>query len=306
MIESDHQTSPLPAPDFELDLPRSAINDGTQCISHDAFDLYDYERAEEDFSRLARTSRDAAQNLGTAEALIRDLYWSFHKRAPQLLPNAPLLPAHAINRQILDEIMSTGEWREMRETGTIGDALTSAMATIGASEKAIAALGDGTVERINKLKEAAEAAEQLFNQAEALEELALAAAEEVAQQLLEKAREARAKAKREEQKARRAAEGLEQDQEERSQAVRQAARQGLKEAIEEAEGLNQALKSFGGGYDAGVGAGSGPIGAMNLKEKIDLAQRVRQNPKLLMVAQLCGTLHSHRLATQPRQGQTST
>src|SRR5438105_1472825 len=165
--------STAPAFAFEEEITASdTIADGTQVLSHDGYDVLEFDLAVETYSRLGRKVVAADQKLVTAPALLRDLFWSFHKRARRIDPVVPLSPAHAINRQIMEEIMSTAEWKELRETGTIGDSLISAMATIGASEKAIAALGPKTIERINELQEAAGAAEHLFEQAEALAELA--------------------------------------------------------------------------------------------------------------------------------------
>jgi len=278
-----------PAGSLDYFLATKAIDDGTQAVGHDAFDVQEFDGALNNFTKLKETVKKASKDLATGEALARDLFFSFNKRAPRLDPNVPLKPSYTINREIMEEVMSTSEWREMRETGTAGDSLTSAMATIGAAERAVAPLGEETVKRINQLEAAEEAAARLFNQADALDDLASDAdSQEQAKKLKDKAKRARAKARREQRKADAAAQALEQGREARSSAVRQAARQGLKEAIDEAEGLNQALKSFGGGYDAGVGAGSGAASSMTVKEKLELAQRVRSNPKLLMIAKLCG------------------
>ena len=49
--------------------------------------------------------------------------------------------------------MTTTEWRDARAAGTVGDALTSAMATIGTAGRVLAALDDATVARVNELAE---------------------------------------------------------------------------------------------------------------------------------------------------------
>ena len=266
------------------------IADGTQVLSHDGYDVQEFDLAVETYSRLGRTVEAADQKLVTAPALLRDLFWSFYKRAPRIDPVVPLSLAHGINRQIMEEIMSTSEWKELRETGTIGDSLTSAMATIGASEKAIAALGPKTIERINELKEAARAAERLFEQAEALAELASRADEEKAAALFKQAEQARALAQQNQEQVEEATAELEQTREEWEKTVRQAARQGIAEALEQIESTQNAIKAFSGGYSNGFGAGpgGGGSGELTVKEKIALAERIGKSKKLQMIAAMCG------------------
>lgn len=154
-----------------LAVATGAITNGSQVIAHDGFDVQAFAETVTAFPKLGRAVNDAQQQLCTGTALLRDLYWSFHKASPRLAPPVPLTPAHEINQQILSEIMSTSEWRELREIGTIGDAFASALATTGAGEKAIATLGAETMEQLNQLAELASEAEKLWQQAESLQEL---------------------------------------------------------------------------------------------------------------------------------------
>ena len=96
-----------------------AIVDGTQALQHDAYDVQEFDRAIGTYQRLAAAVSSAGEELNTASALIRDLFWSFHKRAPRINENLALKPAFAVNRRILEEIMSAAEWRQLREAGSI-------------------------------------------------------------------------------------------------------------------------------------------------------------------------------------------
>ena len=57
-------------------------------------------------------------------------------------------------------------WRRLREAGSINDPMISAIATIGACERAIEALDPNSRSQINRLAAANEAAEKLFGQAD--------------------------------------------------------------------------------------------------------------------------------------------
>jgi uncharacterized protein with von Willebrand factor type A (vWA) domain len=268
------------------------ISDGTQVIAHDGYDVEAFEEAVETFTRLGRTLEGAGERLCTGPALLRDLYWSFHKSAPRAEPVAPLSPAHEINRQIVTEIMATAEWREMREIGTVGDPYASAMATIGASERAMAALTPQTVAQVNELDELSAEAERLFDEAEALQEIAAAtASREQAERLKDRADRAAAEAAEKRAAAERLGRELDAAREGRERAVRRAAREGIAEAVKEVEQANEAVKAFGGGYGAGFGTGpggSGTPGAPSAKEKLAIARQVGRSPKLRQIAAMCG------------------
>src|SRR5215510_11295220 len=100
------------------DIATDAISDGTQALQHDAYDVQEFDRAVETYQRLAVAVNRAGEELSTAPPLIRDLFWSFHKRAPRINESVTLKPAFAVNRQILEAIMSAAEWRQLREAGS--------------------------------------------------------------------------------------------------------------------------------------------------------------------------------------------
>src|SRR5687767_9210337 len=268
-----------------------AIVDGSQTIAHDGFDVETFVQAADDYARLARTVEETTGVIRTGSALLRDLFWSFHKRSPRVAPVAPLSPAHEINREIIEQILSTTEWREMRESGTVGDPLSSAMATIGCAASAVSALDKETIRYLNQLHDLAGEVEQLFAHAEALDELsALALDKDRADWLKKEADRARAGAARKEKKAERLSRKLEESSEGRRQNVRRNVRQGLAEAMAEIGQANDAINAFGGGYDADFGIENGPGGrnSLSTKEKLVIAQQVGHSPKLQQIAAVCG------------------
>jgi uncharacterized protein with von Willebrand factor type A (vWA) domain len=268
-----------------------AIADGSQAIAHDGFDVETFEQAVDDYARLGRTVEETSGVIRTGSALLRDLFWSFHKRSPRIAPVAPLSPAYEINREIVEQILSTTEWREMRESGTVGDPLSSAMATIGCAASAIAALDKETIRYLNQLHELTGEVEQLFARAETLDELsALALDKERSAWLKKEAAQARAGAAKKEKKANRLSRKLEESSEGRRQNVRRNVRKGLAEAMAEIAQADDAVNAFGGGYDADFGLENGVGGrnSISTKEKLVIAQQVGHSPKLQQIAAVCG------------------
>src|SRR5262245_39194675 len=228
------------------DIATDAIADGTQALQHDAYDVQEFDRAVETYQRLAVAVNRAGEELSTAPALIRDLFWSFHKRAPRINESVTLKTAFVVNRQILEEIMSAAEWRQLREAGSINDSMISAIATIGACERAIDALDRDSRNRINRLAAANEAAEKLFGRADILDELASQATAQQVEDLRKRAARSRVAARRQERAAAEIEESLDTDDDERDRAIRLAARRGMAEALEEAEAIQNAIAAFVG------------------------------------------------------------
>jgi uncharacterized protein with von Willebrand factor type A (vWA) domain len=290
IIEQTQELEPI-AEREDVEIIAGAITDGSQAVAHDGFDVETFEQTADDYTRLARTVEETGSAIRTGPALLRDLFWSFHKRAPRIAPVAPLSPAHEINREIIEQIFSTTEWREMRESGTVGDPLSSAMATIGCAASAIAALDKETIRYLNQLHELAGEVDRLFDHAESLDELAaLSPDEERSDKLKREAAQARADVEKKEKKAERLNRKLEESSEEREQKVRRAVRRGLAEAMAEVEQANDAIKAFGGGYDTGFGTenGAGGRNSLSTKEKLVIAQQVGRSPKLQQIAAVCG------------------
>jgi uncharacterized protein with von Willebrand factor type A (vWA) domain len=293
-MDANIEQTQEPEPVVEITDFRSvagAITDGSQAIAHDGFDVETFEQAADDYARLTRTIEETANAIHTGPALLRDLFWSFHKRSPRIAPISPLSPAHEINREIVEQILSTTEWREMRESGTVGDPLSSAMATIGCAASAVAVLDKETIRYLNQLHELSGEVERLFAHSEELDELAaLSPDKERAEQLGRDAAQARADAAKKEKRAERLNRKLEESSEERGQKVRRAVRRGLAEAMAEVEQANDAIKAFGGGYDTGFGTenGGGGRNSLSTKEKLIIAQQVGRSPKLQQIAAVCG------------------
>lgn len=274
----------------ETGISTNALADGSQVLAHDAYDVAAFAQATEDFGRLGRTVKESSANLSTAPALMRDLFWSFQKHAPRVAPVTALNPAYELNQQIIEQVLATSEWQELRASGTVGDAFNSTLATLGVSQKTIAALGDETIRQANLLHELSSEIEQLYAQAETLDELAAQASDSPrGKELREQAEQARTTAQEKAVQAEQVQTQLSADGEKREQQVRQAARRGLKDALQEVEQTADAIKAFGGGGEApGTGDGMASHDTLSIKEKLKLARQVNKSAKLQQIAAIAG------------------
>ncbi len=273
------------------------IHDGSQVVEHDGYDVQMFEEAVRSYGRMADVVQRAAQRVITAPALYRDLFWSFYQRTVVAEPPVPLNQAYGVNQQIVQQIMSTTEWRQVREAGTVSDVLNSAMATIGVAEKALAALDQATLQHINHLHELESGAHELFRHAEGLDDLAQQMAGDQARALFDQAKALQREATAKLDAATQDVAALEADSEVREDVVRRMARQGLQQAEGAIDETNAAINSFSGGYGPGTGFGKGDQ-PLATKDKIALAQRVGQSKRLQQLAQLCGRFTRIALAVQ--------
>ena len=274
----------------------AADTSGVACLNHDSFDLDSFDQALSDYPNFKTTIDQSGTTLTTGAALMRDLFWSFHKRAPIIAPPAPLKHAYEINKQILEQVMNTIEWKQVREAGTADDLMMSSIATMSVAENAISALDQSTIQKINDLNGLESQMAQLFSQAETLDDLAQQATGTKATELFERAQHARLQAEQTQTQVEELNEEVNGEIEQAEAAIRQAARQGLSDAEQEIDSTNHALKAFSCGYDQG-GLGLAKNGN-STKQKLELAQRVRSSDKLKQIAELCGRLTRIALAVQ--------
>src|SRR6266498_5293968 len=229
------------------------IRDGSRALLHDGYDVQLFHDAAGEYPRLAELIASARERLITAPALICDVFWSFFKHAPEIGPVVPLTPAHQLHANILEHLMATREWHEVRAAGTIGDVFNSAVATIGAAESALGALSAAVVAAINHLHELESGAADLFAQAQALADEAEQAEGDAGAELFAQAARARAEAEELERAEQQAAEAIAAQAEPIEDTTRRAARAGMRAAAEQIEDATAAIKTFGGGYGPGLG-----------------------------------------------------
>jgi uncharacterized protein with von Willebrand factor type A (vWA) domain len=261
-----------------------AIDDGSQVIRHDGYDVESWDAAVRDYGKLREAVEGASTRLITALPLFRDVFWSFYKQSPTIGPIVALTPAHAINRQIVEQILGTTEWRQTRAAGTSGDPIASAMATLGVAYSAIQALDAATVADVNRLHELESGAAALFAQATALTDLAEQAEGDRARDLFEQAERARTEAERQQTELEQAAAALATEDEAREEALRRAARSGLTRAMGEIAEEAEAVRVFGGGY----GGGGGGAQQFTAKDRIALAQMVQGSRRLKQMMAIAG------------------
>ncbi len=265
-------------------------------IEHDLYDEAAYNETLAMFPRLNQTIAETSGRLPTARAFIADMFYSLFKPSPALRSVEELCLSATINRTIIEQMMSTTEWESIRQEGTIGDQLYSAIATATVAKSVLSALDRKILQRMKELHEAEEEASRLFDQAETLEDLAKEREGDQARTLYDQAKSARDQAEKQQQKAEQEALKLEEQAEKIEDMTRRAGRAALEQAEQEVEGTLAAINTFSLGYGETGQAAPSPV--LPLKEKMELAGKVGQAEKLKQVAELCGRMTRIALACQ--------
>jgi uncharacterized protein with von Willebrand factor type A (vWA) domain len=267
---------------FPVHIPRP-INDGSAVLAHDGYDVQTWQDAAQDYPRLTRALTEQRSHLVTAPALMRDLFWSFLKRAPHPTPLVPLSAAHRLNAQILEQIMSTLAWKQTRSAGTLDDPLSAAMATIGVAQRVLAALDDDVRAQVAALHDAESGMTLLFDHAESLEDLAQQASGDQASHLFAQAHATRTLAQTRHHDLATLESELITTLEAQEDRIRRTARRALEAADTEIESFRTTASAFG---------------SLSLRDKISLAEEVGRSHRLQQIAALCGRMMRIALRVQ--------
>lgn len=258
-------------------------------IHHDKFDRDAYQEAQDAHPQLKHLV--SGGKFPASRSFLESLFVTFYSPAPRLINEDELYPSEQIMSKLLSEIMSTTQWSNVRQTGTVGDILYSAIATAMVGKSVLDSLDQKIAEKIQELSEAEEAAKRLFEEAELLKELADEAQDP--QRLLDQAKCKTQEAEEQSQKIEELAKKIGASEEHLEDTARQSARSALSKAEESIEGTESALQAYANNGTTGDGKS-----AMTLKEKLQFANAVGKSEKLKRVAEITGRMKAIALRVQ--------
>lgn len=257
----------------------------------DAYDLACWQQTLQSSARLQMALARSQSAYQGARALLQDLFLSLYKAAPAFSPGI-CSPLACLHRRLLNDILQTREWQEMRAMGTCGDPVLSAMGALGLCERVIAALDTVTRQQLTALYEVEQSLRQLLDQAREIAETAASVREgemdgKVASRLAALAEQRRREAGELAAEHALLLPALSERLAKRAQAVRHAARQALRACIQTSIGLAQTQSTLAA---VATDEGAGSNAQQSLREKLELAERLQRSDKLREIARLCGQL----------------
>lgn len=255
----------------------------TQAVEHDLFDAETYRDAQALNTRLGDAAHAYADRLLTAPELLRDTFLSLYQQQPTLAAADAMAATHRANRGMLAEMMDTREFANLRDAGTVNDRLGASFAATVVADRIIDALPEIDRERINTLRTLHDSAAALLDEAAAYDDIGTEYGDTA---LLQQAQERRDAAARAQAGADIAAAEIDATADQRADAVRVAFRAAATAAAEQLQQLADAIDAFGGAAP-GSGDGTGQS-FVSTAERLAIAKRLRQNPKLAELAQIVG------------------
>jgi uncharacterized protein with von Willebrand factor type A (vWA) domain len=290
--------------------PTSRLQD--TAIKCDEFDKYIFGRIKDKSPRLKDLEERGTRELPTFPGLLQDCFSALYKLEPELRPLQEVLPSHRPHRRLLEQVMTTEEYQELRAFTTLQE-FEAAMASEIVAERALQFFSEEQKEQLRKMRSEEEKSSSLQEQLEGLQAAARAAQEaadrtkaeaeeaeqigdsQTARQLSAKARQLQAQADALSQQAQSIQMSLEEaknrleemsaEMEEwfnqHSDEVRQAARK-IAQSAKEVEEVSQLLEAWGD--EAGELRRGDPAKAR------EYAERIRNSRKLRELAKLVGRL----------------
>jgi uncharacterized protein with von Willebrand factor type A (vWA) domain len=279
----------------------------------DDFDRYIFGRIKDRSPRLKDLEVRGVEELPTFPGLLQDCFSALYKLEPELRPSQEILPSHRPHRRLLEQVMGTEEYQELRAYTTLQE-FEAAMASEVMATRALQFFSEEQKEQIREMRSEEEKSESLQEQMEGLQAAARAAqaaaeqaqaeaeeAEQIgdgqtAQALSAKARQLQAQADALSQQAQSIQMSLEEAKkhleqmsaamkewfDHHSDEVRQAARKIAQSAKEDVEEVSQLLEAWGDE--------AGELRRGDLAKAREYAERIRNSRKLRELAKLVGRL----------------
>lgn len=234
-----------------------------------------------------RTARDElCDTVETGNAATADTFFSFFKNDPHNIDSDKVRPDYRVNEAVRDELQSMTEYEELRSCGTVGDDVNSALAFV-TMEESLETIFDklkAEQELAKKLQEQMDELNQLMDEEQSIDDMikdmqdddpALSDAEK------QKAKNQKDQAKAE-ANAQDLAEKLEKGLDGKQQAIQKELRKGLNEAKDEAQAMEQMEQTWG--------TDPGEASRLPAEKRLELAKRIKDQPKLKRLAELIGPM----------------
>ena len=264
----------------------------------DTYDQKAYEKLKGQAQKLQELEESGKKELPTFPPLMQDVYSSLYKMAPELRSNGEILPSHRFHRTVIEQLMKTSEFKELR-TYTKLDEFNSAMATLSLAGKTLALVPKDIQDKAKEMNNLEGQIESLEDQVEGTNNLLNQAAGQIAKakavgqetkSLQAQASEAEMSLKEAKQKLNNLEQALEEEIENKIPELRGAIRKATKEALEDVKETSEFLEQWG--------SDAGELQNMPVEEKLRRAQVLQNSDKMRQLAKLVGKFKRLALATQ--------
>ena len=249
------------------------IQNSKYSVKHDKFDLEAFERTLTQSKILTENRRTGKKEYKEFAELLQDTFSALFKYNPKLLKDYMMNPEFILNREIMKQVFEAPKYKELRALTRLDEV----NATVGTE-----ILSDELKEFVKKLKEQQEALQKLM---EAMEKEAQAQAAEKGDEEEdgEGAGSIRASERLSLKEAKKKLEEARKDFQD--SVEKKEFQQNVHGLVSQAQNITQETNDFIEAWGLGSDAN---YSKRSYKEKMDLLHRLRNSPKLRMIAKLAG------------------
>ncbi|MBT7928965.1 hypothetical protein HN682_03495, partial [Candidatus Peregrinibacteria bacterium] len=268
-------------------------------IEHDAFDKQNFEDTLKHNANVKHTREEMVDDYPQIEALQQDLYSSLYKYVPELVDEARMLMPYLLNNKVMRSVVENPKYKELR-TMTRLDPITSGVG--------LEVLGSEVKELIKELKEAFEQAKKAAEDAAKEAQEAQDAVDEAqgaadAADEGEEGKDGKGKGKSQEaltlEEAKKRLEAAKKKQAEAAKDMKENVEKplqtnmprALSNTIHKAREVDDLIRNWGLGSDE-------TFGRKSYDQKLQLLEKLRNDPKLKMIAELAGRFKRLAMSAQ--------
>lgn len=243
-------------------------------LNVDSYDRFTFQTVKEESDKLKTLEKWGSDRLPTFPSLLEDTFGAMYKYSPKVL-GADDTPAHLkMNRRIVDELMTTSEYRELRNYTRLDD-FQAAVAVTKFGDYMNQKLPPEVQENASKMQAAQRVLDKM------MQEMDLPNPDDPnAQQTTEEVRKAVKEVKTEIAKL---SKEVDKAMDKHGDAIRVAVRTAASQATEEVQTMDMIMGTL-------AGTGAGQEQQLSMTDKLEMAKKLRANPIMLKVAALAGRM----------------
>lgn len=288
-------------------------------VYSDSYDRRTFASIKSRATRIQELEEKGLKKLPTYSPLLMDLYSILYKADPLLKQKDQVRASERVNRNLVEKVMDTKQYPELRGY-TYLDEFASSMAVLTLGEVVLELIPEDVKKKVQQMKNQEEGelqdlqdkAQQADDAGDQAMDAAMAASQaqqngdpQAAGKLQQQAQQAKAQAQQMSQQANQAwmtfeeaqqklaeqAEAIEQGLEKSAgEKIRQAIRKATKDAREQVEESTETMQAWG--------TEPGEIQKLSYEEKMELAEKLKKNPKLKEVAKIVGRFRRMAISKQ--------
>lgn len=251
---------------------RDASKRKKHTVRHDLYDEAEFKDMENRSGRLqeyCNPESGVVENNPTVPALMQDAFNSFYKYSPTFEDNDKIRPSFQTNKQIIERMMKTEDYRNLREITKL-DKCNSAMGAAFFAESFIEQLQKFKPNQGRQTRKMQELEEQLMQEINAMKDAESA-------ENTEKKKEHQDNIEKIEQEM--------QAMQQKSERIPQlAVSRAMNDATQQTSEAADAIKSFG------WGKGEGTIKQEDPETRMELAEKLMENKKLFEIIKTLGRM----------------